>query len=173
MDVFPANAGKIKISTVSPDTYPVSWVYFDGLPVRIEAIPNPGYRFLHWEPNPLITDTLQAVFLDTLNSDLLFKAYFEAIPSFVPQVDDLDRNFSLFPNPAESIIYLKSENPNLLGDAIFEIISSDGRIIEKGVLAAQNLNTFSIEKLAPGLYFFKISDKATALEKTVKFVKMR
>jgi hypothetical protein len=173
MDVFPANAGKIKISTVSPDTYPVSWVYFDGVPVRIEAIPNPGYRFLHWEPNALIADTLQPVFLDTLNTDLLFKAYFEAIPSFVPRVEDMEKNFSLYPNPAGDNLFLKAENPDLLSDATFDIISSDGRIIQNGVLLAQSLNSFSIEWLAPGLYFFRISDKAKAVEKIVKFVKMR
>lgn len=48
LDVFPAGAGKIQISTVSPATYPWKGVYFDGVPVKITAIANPGYSFLHW-----------------------------------------------------------------------------------------------------------------------------
>jgi hypothetical protein len=173
LDVFPANAGKINISTVSPDAYPVNWIYFDGVPVKIEAVAKPGYRFSHWEPNGLIADTLLPVFLDTLSSDLLFKAYFEAIPSFVPEPEDIERNFSLFPNPAGSSINLKVENPNLMNNAQFEIISYDGRVVENGVLSADNIHYFSIGHLPAGLYFFRIVDKSVPFEKTLKFVKMR
>ncbi len=173
LDVFPANSGKINISTVSPNAYPVNWIYFDGVPVKIEAVAKPGYRFSHWEPNGLIADTLQPLFLDTLSSDLLFKAYFEAIPSFVPESEDLERNFSLFPNPAGSSINLKVENPNLMDNAQYEIISYDGRVVENGVLSAENIHYFSIGHLPAGLYFFRILDKSVPFEKTLKFVKMR
>ena len=48
LEVQPEGAGVIKISTVIPDTYPWSGIYFDGNPVQITAIPNPGYSFDHW-----------------------------------------------------------------------------------------------------------------------------
>lgn len=51
LDVSPAGAGRIQISTISPDEYPWEGVYFDGCPVQITAIPNPGYTFDHWEAN--------------------------------------------------------------------------------------------------------------------------
>ena len=51
LDVSPPDAGRIKISTISPDEYPWQGVYFDGCPVQITAIPNPGYTFDHWEAN--------------------------------------------------------------------------------------------------------------------------
>ncbi|MBK8365312.1 MAG: CotH kinase family protein [Bacteroidetes bacterium] len=53
LNVTPANAGRIQISTVVPDSYPWSGVYFNGNPVTITAIPNPGYTFNHWS-SPLV-----------------------------------------------------------------------------------------------------------------------
>ncbi len=47
----PSNAGRIQVSTVIPKTYPWTGVYFDGNPVTITAIPNPGYTFDHWSSN--------------------------------------------------------------------------------------------------------------------------
>lgn len=58
LDVSPSGAGQIKISTIYPDEYPWSGVYFDGVPVKLEAIPNPGYTFENWESrNGFITNT--------------------------------------------------------------------------------------------------------------------
>lgn len=75
LDVQPAGAGRIHISTIEPgtETYPWSGVYFKGVPVQITAIANPGYTFDHWAPNSLfqtnnyneslnITPTINAAF---------------------------------------------------------------------------------------------------------------
>lgn len=48
LDVNPPGAGVVKISTVVPDTYPWSGVYFQGCPVVITAYPNEGYEFANW-----------------------------------------------------------------------------------------------------------------------------
>jgi hypothetical protein len=140
--------------------------------VKLQATPAPGYRFSHWENNAVLSDTLNPVFSDTLSSDLLFRAHFEAIPAFVPQTEDIGRNFTLYPNPATSTITIKAENPNLLPNAYYEIISVDGRVLEKGKLPAESVNEFSVAHLPEGFYFFKISDAETALNRLIKFVKM-
>ncbi len=54
IDVAPAGAGYIKISTIIPETLPWTGVYFDGVPVTITAIANPGYTFVNWTDNPFI-----------------------------------------------------------------------------------------------------------------------
>lgn len=54
LNVQPAGAGYIKISTIVPDTYPWTGVYFDGVPVRMTAVPNPGYSFVAWQANGVI-----------------------------------------------------------------------------------------------------------------------
>lgn len=45
LDVYPVGAGKIKISTIVPDSLPWTGVYFNGNPVKLTALPNPGYEF--------------------------------------------------------------------------------------------------------------------------------
>lgn len=50
----PAEAGRIQISTITPGTLPWTGVYFNGNPVTITAIPNPGYSFDHWKSNVVI-----------------------------------------------------------------------------------------------------------------------
>ena len=57
LDVQPAGAGRIHISTIEPSEleYPWSGVYFKGVPVRITAVANPGYTFNNWGPNSLFT----------------------------------------------------------------------------------------------------------------------
>jgi hypothetical protein len=53
LDVLPAGAGRIHISTIEPDEaeYPWTGVYYQGNPVRITVYENPGYTFSHWAPN--------------------------------------------------------------------------------------------------------------------------
>jgi hypothetical protein len=53
--VSPAGAGRIEISTITPASYPWSGVYFNGNPVTITAIPNPGYTFTHFRSTKTIT----------------------------------------------------------------------------------------------------------------------
>lgn len=49
VNVQPAGAGKIKISTVIPDGYPWKGQYFKNLALDITALPNKGYRFSSWD----------------------------------------------------------------------------------------------------------------------------
>jgi hypothetical protein len=51
----PAGAGRIEISTITPTTLPWSGIYYNGNPVTITAIPNPGYTFDHFHSNNTIT----------------------------------------------------------------------------------------------------------------------
>ncbi|MFM7565404.1 MAG: lamin tail domain-containing protein [Flavobacteriales bacterium] len=51
LNTIPADAGYIKISTIVPDSLPWTGVYFNGNPVKITAVANPGYTFDHWENN--------------------------------------------------------------------------------------------------------------------------
>ncbi|MBC8047876.1 MAG: CotH kinase family protein, partial [Fimbriimonadaceae bacterium] len=53
--VYPVGAGHINISTIYPGPLPWEGKYFDGVPVKITAIPNPGYTFVNWASNSIIT----------------------------------------------------------------------------------------------------------------------
>jgi hypothetical protein len=51
--VYPPEAGRIQINTIMPDELPWSGIYFNGAPVTVTAIANPGYVFNYW-----LSDTL-------------------------------------------------------------------------------------------------------------------
>lgn len=78
LDVFPAGAGYIKISTIVPENLPWTGVYFDGVPVKITAVANPGYTFQNWEAN--LTLPSAALLQESVNYNIsdndLFKAVF-------------------------------------------------------------------------------------------------
>lgn len=74
LDVQPAGAGKIHISTITPTKYPWNGVYFNGVPVMITAIANPGYTFSHYAIGAA-TDSSQSV-LKNYTSSTTIKAYF-------------------------------------------------------------------------------------------------
>ncbi len=79
LDVQPAGAGRIHISTIEPSEiqYPWSGVYFKGVPVKITAIPNPGYTFNHWGPNSLFsTNNYLADLAITPSVNAAFTAWF-------------------------------------------------------------------------------------------------
>ena len=78
LDVMPKGAGKIKISTVTPESYPWDGIYFSNIPIRIEAIANPGYKFTGWDNNEYIPNASSNVFTSVISAiDNYFKANFE------------------------------------------------------------------------------------------------
>ena len=160
LDVFPSQGGKINISTVTPDTYPWSGVYFDGLPVKIEALPDTGFMFSHWEPNVLIADTLQPVFLDTLQTNaVLFKAYFKPIPGFGTE-DQSQFSFQLYPNPSSEFIHVTFSSAVHQDTYSFEILDMQGRKMDVGNNSLKSIHAqLDISGLPHGYYFFKCYTK--------------
>lgn len=76
LKVEPAESGYIQISTITPETYPWTGTYFDGIPVTLKAKAKTGFVFSHWDQNALLTAINEAVFTDTLNQSLTFTAHF-------------------------------------------------------------------------------------------------
>jgi hypothetical protein len=78
LDADPGNHGKIKISTIIPDSLPWQGIYFDGNPVEITAIADSGYCFSHWATNMVISgsDTLNPNLVVNADTSDIFKAYF-------------------------------------------------------------------------------------------------
>ena len=171
LDVVPAGAGRIIISTISPEDYPWTGIYFDGLPVTVEAVANPGYHFVHWGNYIPITDTLNIVWLDTLKNVFNnFTAYFEVTGVGIPEATFSSNDFSIFPSPASSIIYCANSNKNT--DNEFEISDMNGRIILTGKLNnSDDITAIDIQALAPSLYIFRVK-KSGANLKQFRFVKI-
>lgn len=70
LNTLPAGAGHIKISTIIPENLPWSGVYFNGNPVRLTAIANPGYTFLYWQANNVMSqNSNESIFINITQSD--------------------------------------------------------------------------------------------------------
>ncbi|NTW24582.1 MAG: T9SS type A sorting domain-containing protein [Lentimicrobium sp.] len=159
LDVIPAGAGKIHISTVTPEVYPWQGVYFNGIPVMITAEPSTGYFFSHWNDNGLISDTLNAVFLDTLDAETInFTAIFGEEHVGITPPESFTNSFSLYPNPATEVIYLSDKNNS---KAEYQIVDMTGHIIQEGITeGAGSVTSINISNLPPSLYQFRIMDAA-------------
>ena len=80
------NMGHIFINSIAitDDTpgveNPTSWtgIYFQDVPIKITAIPQPGYRFLRWEGVQGIDPTAETITI-TLQGDISLRAVFEAV----------------------------------------------------------------------------------------------
>ena len=79
LDVFPSVGGKIHISTITPQDYPWEGVYYDGCPVTMSALPDPGFTFSHWESNEVLGEEIYEQQI-TVNifQDETFTAVFES-----------------------------------------------------------------------------------------------
>ncbi len=89
LNASPAGAGKIKISTVIPESLPWTGVYFNGNPVVITAIPNPGYSFVNWQSNTCIPSGSTS---QSLNLNITSSCTFTA--NFAGSAQDLEISFS-------------------------------------------------------------------------------
>jgi hypothetical protein len=101
LNVSPAGAGYIKISTIVPDALPWTGVYFDGVPVRITAVANPGYTFMNWQNNTCIPGG------DLLNSSILLN---------IPNDDNFTAVFTGTPEPLSVTISEIHYNPDMTID---------------------------------------------------------
>jgi len=155
LDVHPAGAGKIHISTLRPDTYPWQGVYFDGVPVSITAIPESGFAFHHWHQNGLFTDTLAATFLDTLTTNSIqFDAYF--VPGGIGIRESSKQYFNLHPNPANANVFITTDQ-RFVAPTRYEVIDLRGVIIAHGSFqGGQQRSVLDIANLADGAYQLRL-----------------
>ncbi|MFT7612507.1 MAG: hypothetical protein ACI9J3_001470 [Parvicellaceae bacterium] len=80
LNVQPAGAGEIHINTITPESLPWTGVYFDGVPVTITAIENPGFKFNSWQSNSLFQNGINDVtFTVNVDTNEAFTAFFESI----------------------------------------------------------------------------------------------
>ncbi|MFC1502125.1 CotH kinase family protein [bacterium] len=75
LSVLPERAGTVTVNTVTPSNYPWEGIYFQDIPVHLEANPGHGYRFLRWEGDILSDSTDIQV---DLIQDLSVTAVFES-----------------------------------------------------------------------------------------------
>jgi hypothetical protein len=168
LSVSPDSSGTIKLNTIQPEVYPWTGIYFDGVPVTMNAIPKAGFLFSHWEPNGYITDTLNPVFEGNVSENTPFKAYFNELP---PPVDGPEIHFSLYPNPASNQLILSHDNKTQAEGCLFEIYDLNGRILHEAPIDfTSNTTLIDLSKLRASLYFVKIKKNSATVD-VIRFIK--
>ena len=77
LKISPQGAGRIQMNTIVPTKYPWDGIYFNGNPVTITAIPNPGYEFDHWRSTVSISsNNSNQTLTRNFSSDDVITAYF-------------------------------------------------------------------------------------------------
>ena len=76
-----------------------------------------------------------------------------------------DNLFSVFPNPAQSVINVKADN-NLIGE-VYSIYDNTGRVVLTGKLNAQN-TTIELGDLSGGIYMFSVGENMKQMFKIIK-----
>lgn len=72
-------SGRVKVNTVIPDKYPFSGIYFKGIPIKLTAIPAPGYQFVRWENGSFIS--YERTIDYNMQAGCTFRAVFEIAES--------------------------------------------------------------------------------------------
>lgn len=172
LDVFPEGAGTIHISTIVPSSYPWHGIYFDGVPVKIEAVANDGYSFSHWKKNTLLNDTLNETFNAHLSIDsVLFMAYFDSLVSGTENIHAASPDFSLYPSLTEHSMTLHQASTLQPGHFTYEIIDLNGKTLLRGLLNSQTGETnIDVHTLPAGMYFLRIMNDHQVI-KHLRFVK--
>ncbi|HET6244273.1 MAG: CotH kinase family protein [Bacteroidetes bacterium] len=98
LETFPPNAGRIRISTIIPDSLPWKGVYYNGVPVTLTAIPNPGFTFENWGINGNIAnpDINESITLN-ISTDDTFIAHFTG-SAVEPKLTWSEVNYNSNPN---------------------------------------------------------------------------
>jgi hypothetical protein len=72
LDVSDEEAGYIRLNTIEPKVYPFTGIYFEDIPIKMTAVPKPGYKFVKWE------GTLNSPEV-TITYDMLAEGSFRAV----------------------------------------------------------------------------------------------
>lgn len=171
LDVFPVGAGKIKISTIIPENLPWTGVYFDGVPVTINAIPNPGYTFQYWASNSVLAnpDSNQSITLN-IKTDAEFTAYFLTSTVTVPELNNLAFQLSISPNPSKGEVIINIKGEEKLENLSFELYNELGQIVmQKNSLKEQQI-ILNKNEFGAGVFIVKVSNGKSIVTEKWSFI---
>ncbi|MBK8443524.1 MAG: CotH kinase family protein [Sphingobacteriales bacterium] len=176
LNVIPEGAGSIKISTLQPSEYPWQGIYFDGVPIKIEAVAKEGYFFKEWLYNDILATLSDSVFYGNLTADSLnFTAVFDLIMGDDTAQQQLvhhnNNDISIYPSIASEQIVLATKEafpPHIP----YHIINTQGEVVYTNYLR-NGYNSIDIRALPTGIYAIQLQATADFMpsDTSLRFVK--
>ncbi len=137
--------GHLRINSLSVTSFPWTGTYFQGIPVSVEAIPDPGYGFVGWndtgelENNPIIIDpTSDTNYLTALFSPIDLMDQLTLITPTIKEEDDFHPLIFRYYNDQGTLLM---NNDPLIGDLIVNGDVQDSVVVIKKGVGTYLLNT--------------------------------
>lgn len=165
LNVYPPGAGLIKINTIQPESLPWRGHYFNGVPVTLTIVPNPGFTFKHWESIHSIVDPNTSIQItQNFERDDAITAFFEGA--------EVPFAIGLSPNPTDNQINLSFILAEI-SEVIVNIYDISGKKIQANNFgrlgAGQKRLAIDLSSYAKGVYLIEaIADGNRSVEKVFK-----
>lgn len=156
------NTIEINENTIGIDSNYDLWTgqYFYNVPVKIEAVALPGYKFLRWEGDTLSYDPVLELNIDH-GYQYNIHAIFELDELSTGDLDKVD--FLVYPNPTADVLNIASASTS---EIKFSISNMLGQQLEAGITKDQTLN---VSHLAKGVYLIELNqDQKRVVKKFIK-----
>jgi hypothetical protein len=75
VEIDDPGTGTVRINSIVPNKYPFSGIYFRNLPIKLTAIPAPGYKFAKWQMGSLVSNSVSMNY--NMAEARTFRAFFE------------------------------------------------------------------------------------------------
>ena len=152
----PLIGGRININSITPESLPWQGTYFDGVPVRLTAVPELGYRFSHWESSAgTITDNTRSSIEINFEQAENITAHFVVAEDTTPYIEgvwwtgqSVNARIGIVENSdLEFSIY------DVLGREVFY---SGSNSLEVGI----HTQEFSLGSISTGVYFLTMRSES-------------
>ena len=75
VEIDDPGTGTVRVNSIVPQKYPFYGIYFKDLPIKLTAIPAPGYKFVKWQMGSLVSNSVSLDY--NMAEAKNFKAVFE------------------------------------------------------------------------------------------------
>ncbi|MFK7757269.1 MAG: CotH kinase family protein [Flavobacteriales bacterium] len=170
-NVSPVGSGSIQISSVEPESFPWTGMYFNSCPVQIIATPSQGYEFDSWSANGIITEGSEdEVLLENLFQDDLFQANFIAVDSINSvSSKEFQAALEVFPNPTQGETTLRY-NSSLIEELDIKVLDGLGREVYTNRIPKLNKELRLDIDLSPfqkGIYVVEVTSSSQSFSRRV------
>ncbi|MFK7808660.1 MAG: CotH kinase family protein [Saprospiraceae bacterium] len=165
LNVYPPEAGRIQINTIQPEDLPWTGHYFNGVPVTLTVVPNPGFTFSHWGSSKTILNPENATQIKlNFEVDDEVTAFFET--------EAISFKTTLYPNPSKDAVNISFPLTEIVPVSIYlyDVTGKEIQQFDFGRIGGGLRNlSIDISTLPNGVYMIEtVAGEKRSIEKLFK-----